>query len=360
MLVAASAVAIATLTACGTTGAQPSTSSKPAAAKTVEITPALVKAAKAEGTVNVQYTTEVSSMQAVVAEFNKAYPGIDVQLTRNSGAPGGQAVLQDWQAGVSHNDVVAISDYTSAVQVVQSGAIAPLVLPKDSQRPKQYQVGPGMVSIVLETTVIGFNTNLVTTKEAESLKNWKEVLDPKWKGKINVITPTTSSGLIPALYGQKYVESDFLKKLAKNDPVLFDGTAPARDALVSGQQAISFGQFDDAMIALRATGAPVGWVYPNPTPSWGAHAFGVVANAPHPNAARLFWAWILSRKVDQGIYQSAGVSTLPGVTDEREGMPPADAAWFSQPAKLWTPTTNQWMNVTPDIRKDFSAAFGTP
>jgi iron(III) transport system substrate-binding protein len=367
-----SAIAIAStlvvaLAACSRTSATPQQSSagsasgsNAAASNVLGITPKLVAAANKEGTVNLLYAAPLASEQALIKAFNQQYPNIKVVLTRSAGAPGGAKLLQDFQAGVQSTDLFEGSDITTTDALSAAGAFVNIKPTDAALYPKGYVIAPGVYAPQPETIVVAFNTKLVTDSEAAALRDWNGVLDPKWKGKLAVITPTTSAGGIPAMYGDNTVSPDFLTKLHAQSPKLYDGTAGGRDAIVSGQQAIAFGEFDDAMITLVKSGAPVGFVYPNPAPQFPDAFYGVLTNAPHPNAAKLLWAFMTSKSTCE-LRQSAEINSkcaLTGVSDSR--AQPTGEAWFQPLGQTWIPTTTDWSTNLPALQKKFASVMGTP
>jgi iron(III) transport system substrate-binding protein len=365
-VIAVAAALSVSLAACSRTSAAPAQSGPASGAnsssgKVLQVTPQLVAAAEKEGSVSLLYAAPLASEQALIKAFNAQYPNIKVVLTRNAGAPGGAKLLQDFQAGVKNTDLFEGSDVTTTDALSQAGAFVSDIVPTDAALyPKGYVIAPGVYAPQPETIVVAFNTKLVTDSEAAALRDWNGVLDPKWKGKLAVITPTTSAGGIPALYADSKVSPDFLTKLHAQDPKLYDGTAGGRDAIVSGQQAVVFGEFDDAMITLVKSGAPVGFVYPNPAPQFPDAFYGVLTNAPHPNAARLLWAFMTSKSTCE-LRQSAEINSkceLTGVSDSR--AQPTGKPWYQPLGPTFIPTTTDWSTNLPALQKKFASVMGTP
>jgi len=365
--IAIAATLVVALAACSRTsaGSQPAAAGSASGSNTastpfLKVTPQLVAAANKEGSVNLLYAAPLASEQALIKAFNQQYPNIKVVLTRDAGAPGGAKLLQDFQAGVKSTDLFEGSDITTTDALSQAGAFLDIKPTDASLYPKGYVIAPGVYAPQPETIVVAFNTKLVSDSEAAALRDWNGVLDPKWKGKLAVVTPTTSAGGIPSLYGDNTVSSDFLTKLHAQAPKLYDGTAGGRDAIVSGQQAIAFGEFDDAMITLVKSGAPVGFVYPNPTPQFPDAFYGVLTNAPHPNAAKLLWAFMTSKSTCE-LRQSATINSkcaLTGVPDTRSQ--PTGEPWYQPLGQTWIPSTTDWSTNLPALQKKFASVMGTP
>ena len=131
---------------------------------------------------------------------------------------------------------------------------------------------------------IAYNPNLVTADEAP--KTWKDVMDPKWADAISV--KVSNSGLqhvewyvLRQLYG-----NDFWQKLAPLKPHAFDSYVQQFDRLVNGQDKVALTAQYSGYLIMKAKGAPVEFVYPPDGLVATPQPWGVVKEAPHPEAAQ--------------------------------------------------------------------------
>lgn len=128
----------------------------------------------------------------------------------------------------------------------------------------------------------------------------KQLLDPKFKGKIALVDLTRVGGGTGVMTGIVRVEGeDFLRQLlAQQAPVIQDNQGLVNQWLVTGQYPIAIGA---ALAGIRdfqnkGVGAKAEllrepqYSYLNPA---GAV---VIAKAPHPNATRVFLGWLLSQE----------------------------------------------------------------
>lgn len=322
------------------------------------ITPDLVAKAKEEGQVTVQYSAPLLAMQALVKDFNKAYPDITVNLERKAGSTGAQSLLQESAAGVHRVDVFDGTDASANADLVAHKAFV-AVEPANVKDfpPSARAMAPYVYYPNKNLSVIMYNPKFVTEAEVEKLKQWTGVLDPEFKGKISLVEPSFGVTLAPLLYivNNPKLGEDFLTKLKAQAPVIYLNTAQARDAVVSGQQPISWGaQWEAVSLSDVERGSPVRFIYPNPTVEFGADGWGILDQAPHPNAARLFFAWGLSR--DGGLaFQGAQYnvrSALTNLDDTRstveklKGQP-----WFQPPKETWSPDLNDWVKNAPKYQE---------
>jgi len=111
--------------------------------------------------------------------------------------------------------------------------------------------------------------------------------------------PGTGSNDAARLYVQ--FGEDFIKKLyIDQKPQIVRDRRQITDGILRGSYAIALGAEDDDMDKLSKEGMPIHAVYelqdlPG-TLSAGVGQLGLIANAPHPNAARLFINWMASKE----------------------------------------------------------------
>jgi len=163
--------------------------------------------------------------------------------------------------------------------------------------------------------VLGFNTNLV--KKASAPKTYEDLLDPKWKGKKISIDDEAFgllSGLIRAWGKEKAV--DFFKKLAAQNPVLMRGNTNRVQLTVAGEYSLIVA-YAPTIQRETSRGAPIDWVPLEPAVTQ-VNPVMIGSKAPHPNAARLFNDFLLSK---EGQEMLRGMQRIP-VRKDVEPDPP--------------------------------------
>src|SRR5215468_1097942 len=149
---------------------------------------ARLEAAKKEGKV-VWYTSLVlPSAERVAKLFETAYPGIKVEVHRTGSQRILQRVMQELQANIKNVDVVHTSDAGHFVLLKDKKLLAKYVPAGVENFPPGFKDKDGYYYGLRATVnVIAYNTKLVPAAEAP--KAWKDLLDPKWKGKLVTAHP---------------------------------------------------------------------------------------------------------------------------------------------------------------------------
>jgi iron(III) transport system substrate-binding protein len=148
------------------------------------------------------------------------------------------------------------------------------------------------------------NTKLVP--EAERPSGIRDLLNPKWKGKIGIAKPlfgttATQAACLFAAWGDEKARQ-FFRDLKANDVQVLSGNKQVATAAGSGQIAFGLTDTDDAMGEVEA-GSPVVIVYPDRKPDelgtlFIPNTLAIIKGAPHPDAARALADDLLSPEVE--------------------------------------------------------------
>ncbi len=299
----------AILEACGST--TPSAPSGPVAADVTK----LYADAKKEGKL-VWYTAqfELSQAQAVVAAFKAKFPGVDVDLTRQTSQIIAQRATQDFKNGAFTVDVVGTADEGNFVDFKKMGALVAYTPPDLSFLPRPYQSldkdGTYFTSAIA-LIIISYNSKLVTAPP----KVWKDMLDPKWANKITLGHPGFSGQVLNwvlAVTG-KYTWS-FFQDMAKLNPKIGRSINDTVTDEAAGERQIGASAHSVAL-GRKAKGDPVDAVFPGDFTVLVVQPQAVLKNAPHPNAARLFQNFNYSKEMSQVMadtYQPPIRTDVPG------------------------------------------------
>lgn len=257
---------------------------------------ALVKAAQQEGSLTLYTAATETAAKAQADAFTKKY-NIKVNMVRLTGAQLTQRVEAEAKASQPAADVLVSSDPVMIKTGIGAGWLTALDKASIPGYPWKFpsrflKSDIGSAVVLLQLTGIAYNTDLV--KGNDIPKDWKDLLDPKWKGKIGIADLKSSLGYTAEWQVINKAEGgNFLAQLGKQNLKVYASGAPASAALGAGEIPLLADQLITNVVPVKKKGAPVAWVIPDKTTSLDDYV-ALVTKAKHPNAAKLFTEFIMS------------------------------------------------------------------
>jgi iron(III) transport system substrate-binding protein len=198
---------------------------------------------------------------------------------------------------------------------------------------------------------IAYNTKAVSAAEAP--KTWKDLLDPRWKGKMVTAHPGYSGVIATHVLAlSNLLGWDYFKSLAQNQVMLVQSANDPSGVVASGERSVAVNGGDYTFYQIKKKGNPVEMVYPKEGVPLVVSPTAITSFAPHPNAARLFTDFSFSRELQQFMADSEGLYTgHPAVTY------PADKPKLSE-LKLLTVDPDELLKRNEEIKKRFVEFFG--
>lgn len=313
---------------------------------------ARVAAARTEGKV-VWYTSlELSSAERVAKMFEAAYPGIKVDVHRTGSQRILQRVMQELQAGIKNVDVVHTSDAGHFVFLKDKKLLAQHTPPGVERFPAGFKDRDGYhYGLRATVNVIAYNTTAVSAAEAP--RTWKDLLDPKWKGKLVTAHPGYSGVIATHVLALVHLHGwDYFKALAQNRVMLVQSAVDPAGVVASGERVVAVDGGDYVFYKQKKKGSPIELVYPKEGVPLVVSPTAITAFAPHPNAARLFTDFSFSREVQQALADSEGL-----YTGHPEVKYPADKPKLSD-LKLLQVDPEELEKRNEEIKKRFVEFFG--
>src|SRR3954466_3083028 len=254
------------------------------------VTPALIDAAKKEGKVIYYTSTDLPVAEKLAKAFEAKYQGISVRVERTGAERVFQRIGQEYSSNIHAVDVVNSSDAAHFIVWKRDGILAPYV-PEEVAKfyPADHRDIDGQfASFRVWLSIIAYNTNLVKVEDAP--KSFADLLDPKWRGRIVKAHPgysgtiMTGTDVLSKVLGWEYFE-----KLGKQRIMQVQSSTEPPKKLAQGERSIQTDGNEYNMFQLKEQGVPVEIVYATEgTPIAIGHA-ALLKNAPHPNAAKLFY-----------------------------------------------------------------------
>jgi iron(III) transport system substrate-binding protein len=275
----------------------------------------LIEGAKKEGALVWYTSTSVEDISRLYAAFNKKYPFIKTEFANAGSARLYNRILNESRVGKIFFDLVAVRGVETQ-QLINGGFFQTYQSAEAAAYPPGFKDTKGYwVDYFDAYNVIGYNTKLVPREQAP--KSWDDLLDPKWKGKIAMDEEMYSwYAAISVAWGRERAQR-YMRGLAKQDIQLRNG-----QTLIA--QLMAAGEFHMGMVLahrierMKKQGAPVEWVTTLDPVTVSLHPIAVAAKAPHPNAAKLFIDFLLSKEGQQLVLTIGRTPARPGIDTEMQ------------------------------------------
>jgi len=272
----------------------------------------LIAAAKEEGVIDFSGPPELTprGTQALISGLNKKYNlNLNLNYVPTPGYPiVTSQLITEIQAGQSATyDVVYLTEL-NLVKLYSRGFLVPFDwtgtfshITKDSV----YFDNGGLLTATI-FALPAYNTRLVSSQDVP--KQWEDLLDPKWKGKIVAPKFVQVWVSLAQTWGEKRT-TDFLNRLKTQEP-LYVKYSELRTRLESGEYPLAANHLSSMVDGARQRGIPVDYAdLVKPIPVL-LDMMGIPKNARHPNTAKLFMAFSLTPEGQEIWFQFAQRSSL--------------------------------------------------
>jgi iron(III) transport system substrate-binding protein len=314
----------------------------------------LYDAAKKEKPVTV-YTAHYNTdeAQALCAAFEKKYPDLKCNFVRTTAQVAFQRLQQDMQANAPVASVFSSTDVSHYPELKKKGMLIEYkprnaVNMVDSLKAYNDKDGYYWVTAAALMTLT-YNSSMVSEKDAP--KNWPDLLDPKWKGKVSIGHPAFS-GYVGTwvVQMQKLYGWDYFTKLEKNQPQIGRSVNDTVTMLNSKERAVAAGPEATTLLS-RDKGNPLAVVYPTDGALLMVSPSGIPKNAPSPNAGKLYMEFLLSKEAGEVQSKSHSISVV-------KGDAPAPGAKPLEQIKVVRPTEEEITKGIPEVKEKFRETFG--
>jgi len=251
----------------------------------------IIAAAKKEGTLTLYTTFAEKDQPTLIKPFEAKY-GVKVSIWR----AGTDKVLQRTlaEAAARKYDVDAIHFGSPEMEALSREKILQAV-----SSPLHKELQPGSVpahrewaATLLSVWVQVYNTNLI--KKSDLPRAYGDLLDPKWKGKLGIEAKNQDwfASVVDVMGGGDKGLKFFRDLVAQNGISARTGHTLLNNMVIAGEVPLALTVYNYMPEQAKKKGAPIDWFALEPAVAR-SNAVGVARRAPHPNAALLFYEYML-------------------------------------------------------------------
>lgn len=264
----------------------------------------------------VLYSSNPSELLDLVSKGFEAQTGIKVSIVRLG-------------TGEAMKRIAAEKDKPLS-DIFWSGDVAVLENAKENFQPYRSPEAKGLPAGYVEkdarwtasnahVMIIMSNKSLV--KDQDMPKTWKDLFLPRWKGKVVMANPEKSGSAYAQVYGlYKLYGWEGLKKLIDNAKIL-DSSSLIYKGVAAGEYPLGITMEYAAHRYIVGGDKNVGIIYPSDGAFMAPEATGIVKNCPHLAEAKKFVDYLISKKVEDDIFNQFSRRPARPDAGDTEGLP---------------------------------------
>ena len=312
----------------------------------------VIEGAKREGKLVIYTGVERAAAQVLVNAFKSKYPFIAAETVRASSSKLATRLDAELEANRVGGDVIEFSLLYLTTSLQQRGELLQFDSPEYAKYPRQYSAPGYWAASGVSNIIVLVNTRKVD--EVNIPQSWWDLAKPFWKDKLtidNLEVSGTGYNWLTAIVNDASLGWRFIEALGKNRPGIERGHAGMAQKVAAGEYAGAAEMSDFHLKNLRdaAPAVPLRGVWPSegvPSEPWTS---AILKRAPHPNAARLFLDFLLSRE-GQSLY----VQTMGWVSARPDVAPPG---FQEMPGAVKTLESNLSPDEALQVREQYVARW---
>jgi iron(III) transport system substrate-binding protein len=251
----------------------------------------IAAAAKKEGTLTLYTTIAEKDLPAILKPFEQKY-GIKVNVWRAGTDKVLQRTIVENKARKYDADVIHFGSpemEALAREKILQAVVSPVH--KDLQA-GSVPAHREWAATILSVWVQAYNTAAVRKEDLP--RTYKDLLDPKWKGKLGIESKNDDwfATVVHIMGGEEKGLAFFRELVAGNGISPRHGHTLLTNMVVSGEIPLALTVYNYMPEQAKKKGAPIDWFALEPAVAR-SNAVGVARHAPHPNAALLFYEYLL-------------------------------------------------------------------
>ncbi|HZS01805.1 MAG TPA: ABC transporter substrate-binding protein [Chloroflexota bacterium] len=257
----------------------------------------LYRLARGEGQLNLYGGGPTAPFQASGNQFAAAFPGITVNVTGGFSNELAPEIDRQIAAGNMDCDITILQTLQDFERWKRANALLPFQPDGFDQIPAGFK-DPDGTSVGIRVTGVAFAYSPGRVPEENVPRTALDFLDPKLGGLCITCYPHDDD---VTLYRYDTIVQkhgwDFMDRLMVNRPQFIRGHLGVVREIMADRAGVSFDSTTSSTAGAQANGGNIVLLIPeeDAMPIWPQSA-GIFRGAPHPNAAKLYLSWLLSRE----------------------------------------------------------------
>lgn len=250
-----------------------------------------IAAAKKEGTLTLYTTIAEKDLPTLLKPFESRY-GIKVSVWRAGTSNVLQRAVAEASAKKYDADVIHIGS-PEMEALAREQILLPVTVPvQNDLQPGSVPAHHQWAATLLSVWVQAYNTKLI--RKDQLPKTYKDLIDPKWKGRLGVEGKDEDwfASIVDVLGGGETGLKFFRDLTAINGLSVRQGHTLLNNMVISGEVPLALNIYNYMPEQAKKKGAPIDWFALEPAIAR-SNGVGVARHAPHPNAAMLFYEYLL-------------------------------------------------------------------
>jgi len=255
-----------------------------------------IAAAQKEGSLTLYTSFAERDLRPLLGAFEKRY-GIKVRVWRSQSEKVLQRTLNE--ATGRRHEVDAVHTSALEMETLHREKILQRVAPPQSAEllPGALRPHREWIATYLSVWVQAYNTHLVKREDLPT--TFEDLLEPKWKGRLGMeaAVPEWYSAIVMDMGEERGIRF-FRELVARNGISMRSGHTLLNNLVIAGDVALALTLYQYMPEAAKRNGAPIDWFVLEPAVAR-MSGVGIARRAPHPNAALLFYEFMLSTEAQQ-------------------------------------------------------------
>jgi iron(III) transport system substrate-binding protein len=270
----------------------------------------LIEGAKKEQELVLYSGMTVADATALLQGFEKKHPFIKARHQRSSGGKLIAQIQTEQRTNKHIWDVYAQAGLEGYV-LLEEGHFAAYDSPERKYFPDGHKDSDGYWTTIYTSPMLPtYNKKLVAPNEVP--KQYADFLEPKWKSKLGFDPRDVEwYANLKKIWGADKTKK-FFAGLKTQDINLRQGRALLTELLGAGEFSVLVNNYLQNAVESKQKGSPIEWLALDPVIA-AAGPVSINRHAPHPNAARLFVDFCLSREGQEIIVKHGRTSARPDI-----------------------------------------------